>query len=246
MKNVILSFTVEKEFTHFNPHESTNVKKSLIKRILNSELDLNLFFKNKYSKNKFKFLLYFYKESNNEIIFVIYYKNKKNLINRFNKIIKYSRKNSKRIYPIPVTIKSEENINYHLRSGNESIRTQQKSFGIIPWMDIEKKLEFQSNESISLIQCEQFPIKSVEDAITIIDNGKTLTKMSFINYINTYQVRKYIGDVNIFNNSLNHPQIKIGSNFRGTKEQKELLLRIKERKSGYASLNKQNYVREGI
>lgn len=207
MKKVILSFTSCENRTYLNIKHSHNLKKSVLAEFNIANLDVDIFLKSHYIKNPFKFLN-IVQSSSEDFLFAINYKNKKNLLKRCEKILKYSSKKSK-VKKI-VFINNEVIINTSsFRPHNVKIREYNIS-GVIPWLNIEPAVD-KTNE-----------LNLNHNNVIILDSRIEKT-------------------VEIHNSSIN-----IGSNFKGTKEQRDLLLKIKEGKSKYASLNKHNYAKEGV
>lgn len=306
VKTITLSLTQEKKNVVLHKQRSINLQNFFIEKVFtNVEFTTKPFLKKKYIKNPFKFLSVTKGDISNEFIFTIKYKNKKDLLDRFETLVTYAQTHGK---PKPLFLshnfRSDGNIHNILNfthhevaraDANGDLNTEfmqeilnriNSAGKVVPsfadlrfvgsdeqvcstyidkytpelaaldnrWLNylfepgvkfepvVAKRLELDpgilSRRSADL--GEELPFKHVVADEDNIENyvGKVIPikEIFFIDYGTSYlsDLEKHYGPTIIDDNA---PVVQVNSHFRGTKEQKELLLKIREGKTKYAKFN---------
>lgn len=263
VKTITLSLTQEKKNVVLHKQRSINLQNFFIEKVFtNVEFTTKPFLKKKYIKNPFKFLSVTKGNISNEFIFTIKYKNNKNLLDRFETLVTYAQTHGK---PKPLFLshnfRSDANIhNIFDYNANGDINTEFmqeilnriNSAGKVVLVGSDEQVDStyidkfkplvaeRLNFDPGILMEEKLPFQHViADEDNIEDYvGKIIPikEIFFIDYGSSYlsNLEKH-SELSIIDD--NAPVVQVNSHFRGTKEQKELLLKIREGKTQYAKFN---------
>jgi hypothetical protein len=259
VKTLTLSIKQEDELI-INLDKSSNITHTFMyENLINFQFDTKPFFKPKYFKKSFKFLTINYGDVYKELVFIIKYRTKKSLNKRFQKIVNYSNKHGK---PKNV-IFYKENIDSKIFDidsiidSNQSLKKEFLQFLLSRIFPESKIFLMGEEDQITNPYIEKYgeKISNLEQKWKDFIIEPTIDKEEEDNHIQEYsnvfntpshvipmQEVFYIDDLNKkFESPIidkDEQPIQVNSHFRGSKEQKELLLKIRANKTKYSKFNK--------